>query len=68
MSLKTVHLVFVTAATMLALWCGAQALQAFRATGSPTMGTAVVGAILTAGVLVGYERRFLRRCREAGIR
>lgn len=68
MSLKNVHLLFVMVATLLALFCGAQAFERFRADGSVTLLGAALMAVVAAGLLVQYERRFLRRCREAGIR
>jgi hypothetical protein len=68
MSLKNVHVLFVVAATLLVLFCGVQAVGAFRTTGSAVMAGAAVLALAAAATLVRYELAFLRRCREAGIR
>ena len=68
MSLKNVHVVFIISAVLLALFCFVDAYGAFRADGSPVMAAA---ALMCAGVsvlLVAYGARFVRRCREAGIR
>jgi hypothetical protein len=67
MSLKNVHVVFIAAATLLALVCAAVALQSARDSGSLTGVAAAAGALVAAGVLVRYETGFLRRCRKAGI-
>jgi hypothetical protein len=63
-----VHALFIGAAVLLSLLCAGQAFGAFRAHGSGLMAAAAIGATLVALVLVGYEARFLRRCREEGIR
>lgn len=67
MSLKHVHVLFVVASTLLILFCGVQAVAAFRSTGSSTMAGAAVLALAAVGLLLRYELMFLRRCREAGI-
>ena len=68
MSLKNVHVVFIVAATLLALFCAVRAFGSFRAEGSPMMAVAVVASLASAALLVRYETRFVRRCREQGIR
>lgn len=68
MSLKNVHVVFIVAATILALFCAVRALGSFRAGGSPVTAVAAVASLAGAALLVRYETRFLRRCREQGIR
>ncbi len=68
MSLKNFHLLFVTAATLLALFCAVQAFEAYRAAGTLMMAVASMAALAAAVLLVGVERAFLRRCREEGVR
>ena len=64
MSLKTVHIVFVVAATLLSFGVSALSLWTFSATGGA--GTLGLGAgWLVAGVgLVLYGRRVLRKLRN----
>jgi hypothetical protein len=68
MSLKNVHLVFITAAAALALFCAVQAFGSYRDTGSMLSAVATVGALAVAALLVRYETLFLKRCRAEGIR
>lgn len=68
MSLKKVHVLFALSAALLALFCGAQAAGQFLRDGSPLMGAAALIAVGATAALARYERAFLRRCREAGIR
>ncbi len=68
MSLKHVHTVFIVAVVALASVCAAQALRAFRASGAPSMALATLCAGVVAVLLVVYEKRFLDRCRQEGIR
>lgn len=69
MSLKNVHVLFVVIATLLVLFCGVQAFGSYRAEGSMLTGTvAALASLGLALLLAGYERRFIRRCREEGIR
>ena len=68
MSLKHVHLAFIVAATLLALFCSVDAFVRYRVDGSPLVGLAALGALGLAAALVRYELHFVRRCREMGIR
>ena len=68
MSLKNVHLIFIVAATLLALLCALLAFGRFQDGGSPLMAAASACAVLAAAVLAAYEARFVRRCRAEGIR
>lgn len=68
MSLKKVHVLFMVAATMLALFCAVVAFDNFRADGSPLMAAASAGAVGAAVLMVRYEAFFLGRCRRAGVR
>lgn len=68
MSLKNVHLVFISAAVVLALFCAAQAFGSYRVNGSTLSAMAAAGAVAAAALLVRYETLFLKRCRAEGIR
>lgn len=68
MSLKKVHVLFAVSAGALALFCGVQAAGQFLDERSPLMALATVTAVCATVALARYERAFLRRCREAGIR
>lgn len=68
MSLKNVHLMFIAAATLLALFCAAQAFGTYREQGSMLSVVAAAGSLAAAAFLVRYETRFLKRCRAEGIR
>ncbi|MBS1817135.1 MAG: hypothetical protein JSU08_04335 [Acidobacteria bacterium] len=68
MSLKNVHVAFVLAAIGLCIMYGVQALQAFLDDPRPSSGIAGAAAVAAAVILGWYEARFLRGCREAGIR
>lgn len=67
MSLKHVHVAFVLMATLLALFCGFRALSELRSGASATFVLATIASVVVAGLLVRYQLRFLRACREAGI-
>lgn len=67
MSLKHVHVAFVVAAMLLTLFCGFRALTALRSSGSATFALATIAALAVVVLLVRYQQRFLRACREAGI-
>lgn len=68
MSLKNVHVVFITAAVALALFCAVQAVGSYRDDGSLLAAVAAAGALVAAVLLVRYEALFLKRCRAEGIR
>ena len=68
MSLKHVHVAFILGATLLALFCAVLAFGQFREDGAPLPGAAVAASLAAAVLLLGYESRFLRRCRREGIR
>lgn len=67
MSLKHVHVAFVVMAMLLTLFCGARALSELQNGGSAFFAVATVGAVAVVALLVRYQQRFLRACREAGI-
>ncbi len=68
MSLKQVHLAFVTAATLLALFVALQAFAAYRVEHSSAAGVATFAALAGAALLIRVEAAFLRRCRREGVR
>ncbi len=68
MSLKNVHLIFIAAAALLAVFCAAQAFDSYRDQGSMLSAVAAAGALAAAALLLRYQAVFLRRCRAEGIR
>ena len=65
MSLKTFHLVFITAASALAVGCGIWSLRSYFSPEGRGLDLAVgVGAILAAIGLVIYERYFLKKTKN----
>ena len=68
MSLKNVHLLFIAAATLLALFCAVQAFGSYREQGTLLSVAAATGSLAVAAFLVRYEALFLKRCRAEGIR
>jgi hypothetical protein len=67
MSLKNFHLVFITCAVALSLFVAGWAIREREIRGS-LMLVAASGAMAAAAGLVMYERAFLRRWRQAGLR
>ena len=67
MSLKNFHLLFISCAVLLALFMAAWALGEREARGN-VMVVAAVAALAAGTGLVLYERAFLRRWRQAGLR
>lgn len=67
MSLKHVHVAFVAMAMLLTLFCGFRAWSEMRSGGSMAYALVAIAALAVAGLLVRYQQRFLRSCREAGI-
>jgi hypothetical protein len=63
MSLKNFHLLFIALSIALALFCAWWTLIERRAE-SPAVAAGGALAIASAGALVWYERRFLRRAKE----
>lgn len=63
MSLKTFHIVFITASIVLASWFGVWAISS---DGWPYVITGL-GSLLCAVGLVIYEVGFLKKCREIGL-
>lgn len=68
MSLKQVHLVFITLCVALLCGCAWLALQVFREEGGWSSVVAVVAAAGGVAGLVQYERGFLARCKRVGLR
>ncbi len=68
MSLKHFHLLFVTTATLMALFSAVQGFVLYRAEGQPIMGILSMAGIAAAVLLVRVEYLFLRRCRREGVR
>lgn len=66
MSLKTFHLIFVTAAILLALGCAAWAVQNYRAEGGLGNLLFGIGSALVGVALIVYERYFLKKTRGLG--
>lgn len=65
MSLKAFHLIFVSAATLLAFGCAVWALKNYW-TPEGRMGDLLFGAgsALAGGVLIVYERYFLKKTKD----
>jgi hypothetical protein len=61
-SLKAFHVIFISAATLLALWLGAWAWGQRDA--GPSFGALAAGSFVAAVLLVGYETWFLRKTRK----
>lgn len=68
MTLKHMHTAFIVAAVALASVCATEAVSAFQIAHSATSALAVALSVGAAVMLVGYEMRFLARCRREGIR
>lgn len=68
MTLKNVHLIFIAAAALLALFCAVQAFGSYRHDGSMLAAVASAASVAVAALLVRYEAAFLKRCRAEGIR
>lgn len=68
MSLKNVHLLFIACSILLTLFFAVWAASGARSSGSTLLGLAAVAALAFGAILVQYERLFLRRCREMGIK
>ena len=65
MSLKAFHLLFISAATALALGCGVWGLKDyFSAAGRPADLVFAVGCFVAAAALVLYERYFLKKLKR----
>ena len=67
MSLKNFHLFFISCAVALALIVGAWALNEREVRGN-VMALVAIAALAAGAGLVVYERAFLRRWRQAGLR
>jgi hypothetical protein len=67
MTLKHFHLLFVTTAVLVALFCAAQAFGAYRAEGQASMGGLAALSVVAAALLVRFEVLFLRQCRKEGV-
>ena len=64
MSLKAIHLFFVTVLTTLCCGLGVSKLRAFQATGDRTELWWGVGAFVTAVAVVVYGRYFLKKLKS----
>jgi hypothetical protein len=64
LSLKAFHVVFITAAVLLAIWLGVWAWRQRQTTGAGSWLALSVGSFATAGGLVAYEVWFLRKTRQ----
>ena len=67
MSLKNFHLLFISCAVLLAIFVAVWAFGERSARGE-VMVVAAVAALAAGAGLVVYERTFLRRWRQAGLR
>ena len=65
MSLKTFHLIFITASSALALGCGVWALKDFSSPeGHPSDLIFGLGSLAAAVALILYERYFLKKLKN----
>ena len=64
MSLKAFHVIFISAAVLLAVWLGWWAWQERQATGEGGWLALAVGCAVAAAGLVVYEVWFLRKTRQ----
>lgn len=65
MSLKAFHLIFITAASLLAFGCGAWGLKDFFSSDGRTLDLLFALGSLAAGAgLILYERYFLRKLKN----
>jgi hypothetical protein len=65
MSLKAFHLIFITAATLLALGCAIWGLKNFYSAGGRAWDLVFgLGALATAVGLILYERYFLKKLKK----
>jgi hypothetical protein len=67
-SLKNFHLLFIACSVLLALLFAVWAANGLRSGGSPLLAIAAAASLAFGALLVQYERRFLRRCHEMGIK
>lgn len=63
MSLKSFHVVFITASSVLAAGFGLWAISV----GGPGYVIAGAGSLVVSAALVVYESAFLRKCRALGL-
>jgi uncharacterized membrane protein YhfC len=63
-SLKAFHVIFISAAVLLALWLGLWSWDQRQTTGEAQWLALAVGAFAAAGGLVVYEVWFLRKTRK----
>lgn len=67
MSLKTFHLVFITAASALAFGCGVWGLKSYwSAEGSTADLLFGLGSLLAGAGLIVYERYFIKKLKHVG--
>lgn len=66
MGLKTIHLVFVGCALVLALAFGAWCVQHYRTQGDPALLALGIASFVLGGALVVYAPWFLRKLQRIG--
>ena len=67
MSLKTFHLIFITAASALALGFAVWSFKDYlSAGGTPMQLVMAIGSAITAVGLIAYERYFLKKTKNVG--
>jgi hypothetical protein len=64
MSLKAFHLVFITAASILAFWFGAWMYRAYQAEGQPSDLIYAVGSLALGIGLLVYEGVFIKKLKN----
>ena len=64
MSLKAFHVIFISAAILLAVWLGVWCWHQRQATGSGGWLALCAGSFVAAVALVAYEIWFLRKTRQ----
>lgn len=66
MSLKTVHIVFISVSVLLAIWFGGWAIQQYVAGDGVSVLIMGIVSLALAVVLIVYGKRFLQKLKHVG--